>query len=414
MSDFQEQLAHLRRRIAKIDKKYADPKRIRTAPAPQPAIPAPEEYLAGQEIETEHGHHFETEKLYERHRRHGSIGIADLEDLPNDLLNPISNGLIRNIPPSKWCFLDTETTGLAGGSGTYAFLVGVGRITPQGFRVRQFFMRDFGEERSQLSALVEHLKQFDVLITYNGRTYDQPLLETRFRMVRQRPPFASLEHLDLLFGARRLWNLRFDSCRLVDLENQILGVERQGDLPGEMIPYVYFEYLRTHEIFRLIPIFHHNAMDILTLACLTAIVPRAFHAPNEAQFAHGAEMVGLARWWRQAEQHDNALALFRQAVERNLPDELLFRTLWDIAALEKKLGREHAALPVLTDLAASPNPMRAAAFIELAKYYEHRERNYAMALEMTRNALDLESSEALRRRQSRLEKRLTPKPGRLL
>jgi uncharacterized protein YprB with RNaseH-like and TPR domain len=377
-------------------------------------IPAPEEYLAGQEIETEHGHHFETEKLYERHRRHGSIGIADLEDLPNDLLNPISNGLIRNIPPSKWCFLDTETTGLAGGSGTYAFLVGVGRITPQGFRVRQFFMRDFGEERSQLSALVEHLKQFDVLITYNGRTYDQPLLETRFRMVRQRPPFGSLEHLDLLFGARRLWNLRFDSCRLVDLENQILGVERQGDLPGEMIPYVYFEYLRTHEIFRLIPIFHHNAMDILTLACLTAIVPRAFHAPNEAQFAHGAEMVGLARWWRQAEQHDNALALFRQAVERNLPDELLFRTLWDIAALEKKLGREHAALPVLTDLAASPNPMRAAAFIELAKYYEHRERNYAMALEMTRNALDLESSEALRRRQSRLEKRLTPKPGRLL
>jgi uncharacterized protein YprB with RNaseH-like and TPR domain len=414
MSDFQEQLAHLRRRIAKIDKKYADPKRIRTAPAPQPAIPAPEEYLAGQEIETEHGHHFETEKLYERHRRHGSIGIADLEDLPNDLLNPISNGLIRNIPPSKWCFLDTETTGLAGGSGTYAFLVGVGRITPQGFRVRQFFMRDFGEERSQLSALVEHLKQFDVLITYNGRTYDQPLLETRFRMVRQRPPFASLEHLDLLFGARRLWNLRFDSCRLIDLENQILGVERQGDLPGEMIPYVYFEYLRTHEIFRLMPIFHHNAMDILTLACLTAIVPRAFHAPNEAQFAHGAEMVGLARWWRQAEQHDNALALFRQAVERNLPDELLFRTLWDIAALEKKLGREHAALPVLTDLAASPNPMRAAAFIELAKYYEHRERNYAMALEMTRNALDLESSEALRRRQSRLEKRLTPKPGRLL
>jgi uncharacterized protein YprB with RNaseH-like and TPR domain len=414
MSDFQEQLAHLRRRIAKIDKKYADPKRIRATPAPQPVIPAPEEYLAGQEIETEHGHHFETEKLYERHRRHGSIGIADLEDLPNDLLNPISNGLIRNIPPSKWCFLDTETTGLAGGSGTYAFLVGVGRITPQGFRVRQFFMRDFGEERSQLSALVEHLKQFDVLITYNGRTYDQPLLETRFRMVRQRPPFGSLEHLDLLFGARRLWNLRFDSCRLVDLENQILGVERQGDLPGEMIPYVYFEYLRTHEIFRLMPIFHHNAMDILTLACLTAIVPRAFHAPNEAQFAHGAEMVGLARWWRQAEQHDNALALFRQAVERNLPDELLFRTLWDIAALEKKLGREHAALPVLTDLAASPNPMRAAAFIELAKYYEHRERNYAMALEMTRNALDLESSEALRRRQSRLEKRLTPKPGRLL
>jgi uncharacterized protein YprB with RNaseH-like and TPR domain len=411
MSDFQDQLALLRRRIAKIDKKYTDPKpRRQPAPPPPLPIPTPEDYLSGSEIETQHGRHFETEKLYERHRRHGSVGIADLEDLPHDLLHPISNGLIPSVPPSKWCFLDTETTGLAGGSGTYAFLVGVGRITPEGFRVRQFFMRDFDEEASQLSALHEHLKNFEVLITYNGRTYDQPLLETRFRMIRQRPPFASLEHLDLLFGARRLWNLRFDSCRLVDLENQILGVERQGDLPGELIPYVYFEYLRRHEIFRLLPIFHHNAMDILTLACLTAIVPRAFQAPAQAQFAHGAEMVGLARWWRQAEQPDTALALFRQALDRPLADELLFRTMWDIAALEKKLGRQHAALPVLTDLAASHNPWRAPAFIELAKYYEHRERNYAMALEMTRNAHDLAPSDSTRRRLERLEKRTSARP----
>ncbi len=406
MSDFQEQLAHLRRRIAKIDKKFSRPNPRSPIPKPQSPIPAPEDWLHGEEIRTKHGVHYETEKLYERQRRHGSIGIVDLEDLPQDLLDPISNGQIRGVPPAKWCFLDTETTGLAGGSGTYAFLVGVGRITPQGFRVRQFFMRDFGEEASLLSALTEHLKQFEVLITYNGRTFDQPLLETRFRMVRQRPPFSALEHLDLLFGARRLWNLRFDSCRLVDLENQILGVERQGDLPGEMIPYVYFEYVRTREIFRLMPVFHHNAIDILTLACLTAIVPRAFHSPEQAEFSHGAEMVGLARWWRQAEQHENALALFRQAIEKNLPDDLMFRTLWDIAALEKKLGREHAALPVLTDLAASRNPWRGAAFVELAKYYERRERNYAMALEMTRSAQELEPSEALERRAARLEKRL--------
>jgi hypothetical protein len=420
MSDFQEQLAHLRRRIAKIDKKFSQPTPRSPIPKPQPPIPAPEDWLHGEEVQTAHGVHYETEKLYERQRRHGSIGIVDLEDLPLDLLDPISNGQIRGVPPAKWCFLDTETTGLAGGSGTCAFLVGVGRITPQGFRVRQFFMRDFDEEASQLSALREHLKQFEVLITYNGRTFDQPLLETRFRMARQRPPFSALEHLDLLFGARRLWNLRFDSCRLVDLENQILGVERHGDLPGEMIPYVYFEYVRTREIFRLMPVFHHNAIDILTLACLTAIVPRAFHAPghllmNGREFSHGAEMVGLARWWRQAEQHENALALFRQAIEKNLSDDLLFRTLWDIATLEKKLGREHAALPVLTDLAASRNPWRGAAFVELAKYYERRERNYALALEMTRSALELDPSEALERRAARLEKRMaTPRTSRLI
>jgi hypothetical protein len=417
MTDFQEQLAHLRKRIAKIDRKYSRP-----APARQPQIatrqgpiPAPEDWLQGEEISNPLGAHYQTERLYERHRRHGSVGIVDLESLSHDLLDPISNGAIRGVPPEKWCFLDTETTGLMGGSGTYAFLIGVGRITPQGFRVRQFFMRDYGEEASVLSALADHLKQFDVMITYNGRTYDQPLLETRYRMVRQRPPFTSLEHLDLLHGARRLWNLRFDSCRLVQLENQILGVERQGDLPGELIPYVYFEYVRTQEIFRLMPVFHHNAIDILTLACLTAIVPRAFHSAETAEFSHGAELIGLARWWRQAEQHENALALFRQAIGKNLSDELLFRTLWDIAALEKKLGREHAALPILTDLAASRNPWRAAALVELAKYYERRERNYPLALEMTRGALELEPTEALERRAHRLEKRISaPKTSRLL
>ncbi|MGA3027634.1 MAG: ribonuclease H-like domain-containing protein [Bryobacteraceae bacterium] len=417
VGDLEEQLGYLRRRIARIDRKYAGG----PPPAPPPrASQKPdryfvEEYLGGREVQTEFGRHFETEKLYERHRRHGSIGICDLEQLPPHLLEPISNGLIASAPPQTWAFLDTETTGLAGGSGTYAFLVGVGRVAPDGFRVRQFFMRDHGEEASLLHALAEHLKQFQVLITYNGRTYDQPLLETRYRMGRRRPPFDDLRHLDLLFGARRLWKLRFDSCRLVELEGRILGVEREGDLPGEMIPYVYFEYLRTREIFRLVPVFHHNAIDILTLACLTAIVPWAFHAPENAQFTHGAEMVGLGRWWRQAENPDNALALFRGAVERGLPDDLHFRTLWDIACLEKKSGRDEAALPLLADLAGSPNAWRVPALEELAKHYERRERNFAAALDTTLRALALQPTEALARRRARLERRLTqPKSQRLL
>lgn len=416
MSDIQDQLAQLRLRIARIDRKYTNA----PAAAPVPRADRPEKYfvedwLHGREVETAHGVHYEVDKLYERHRRHGNIGITDLEGLPATLLEPISSGAIRDSHPTKWAFLDTETTGLAGGAGTYAFLIGVGSITPRGFLIRQFFMREFAEETSLLHGLSEYLKQFEVLITYNGKTYDQPLLETRYRMNRTRPPFTALQHLDLLFGARRLWKLRFDSCRLVDLENQILGVEREGDLPGEMIPYVYFEYLRTREAFQLVPILHHNQIDILTLACLTAIVPWAFHAPETAQFNHGAEMAGLARWWRQAENFENALSLFRGAIERGLPDELLFRTLWDIALLEKKLGRDEACLPVLTDLAGCPNPFRANALEELAKYYEHRERNYGMALEMTRAALNLADSDAFRRREARLEKRLaSPRAQRLL
>ena len=205
---------------------------------------------------------------------------------PKSLLDgAFSEGAIAQSPPKRWAFLDTETTGLAGGTGTYAFLIGVGRSTMTDFACASFSCAITARKPSLLASLGEHLARFDVLITYNGKAYDQPLLETRYRMVRARPPFARMEHLDLLFGARRLWKLRLDSCRLVDLEYQVLGVERQGDLPGEMIPYYYFEYLRMRQAFRLVPIFHHNAIDIVSLACLTAIVPAAFGSPDGASSA---------------------------------------------------------------------------------------------------------------------------------
>jgi uncharacterized protein YprB with RNaseH-like and TPR domain len=405
MADLQEQLALLRRRVARIDRKYENGPPV-CPPHPKPERFHIEEWSNGQVVDTAFGRHFETERIWERHRRHGSMDISQLAELPADLLDAISEGEVSACKPERWAFLDTETTGLAGGTGTCAFLIGVGRITPDGFRLRQFFMRDYGEEASVLDALARHLSEFELLVTYNGKVYDQPLLETRYRLARSRPPFSRVQHFDLLYGARRLWKLRLDSCRLVDLENQILGVEREGDLPGEMIPYVYFEYLRTKEAFKLQPIFHHNAIDILTLACLTAIVPWAFQSPEGAPLAHGADMVGIARWLRRAGRLEDALLLFRRAVDRGLPDSLLFRTLWDVAALEKKCGRDHAALAVFTELAAGLNPFRTPALEELSKHYEHREKNYAMALEFVRAAIDVRETDSLRHRERRLLARL--------
>ncbi len=403
MEEIQEQLAALRRRMARIDRKYeGGPPPVPPPRAAREAGAFIQDLMSGEVVRTALGEHFETERVWERHRRHGSVGICDLAGLPEDLLDQLSANAIPRAHPTRWAFLDTETTGLMGGTGTYAFLIGVGSIDATGFRLRQFFMRDYGEEASLLARLAEYLAPFDVLITYNGKSYDQPLLETRFRMARARNPFERMEHLDLLFGARRLWKLRLDSCRLVDLENRILGVERQGDLPGEMIPYCYFEFLRTKRAFEIVPIFHHNAIDILSLACLTAIVPFAFRSPEEAELRHGADLIGLARWVSQAGREEEALRLFRRAVNMGLPDDLLFRTLWDISAMERRLGREDAALAVLTDLAAGRNPFRARALEALAKHYEHRERNYAMALEMTRSAQLLEATPALCRREARL------------
>jgi uncharacterized protein YprB with RNaseH-like and TPR domain len=424
MLDTETQLARLKQRVAAIDRKYAR-KDTTSAPAerlwkPSSARSFIEEWSEGSVVSNEFGAHFQTERIFSKLKQHGSADIGALSEMPANLLDALSDNEIPSVAPERWAFLDTETTGLAGGSGTYAFLIGVGRITTDGFRVRQFFMRDYAEERSVLAALESHLNEFDVLITYNGKTYDQPLLETRYRMCRHKPPFGRMDHLDLLFGARRLWKLRLESCRLVQLEQQILGVIREGDLPGELIPYVYFEYLRSREAQRLVPIFHHNAMDILTLACLTAVVPAAFRTTDaeslqQAGVRRGEDLIGIARWLLRAGETEKSLELLKRAIDLGLPDKLLFRCLWDAAAIEKKLDRSAAALKIYTELAGCRNEHRVDALEELAKYYEHEERNYGIALEFTRQALDLERSDLLVKRSERLAKRLAkPSTRRLI
>ena len=413
--DLQQLLAALRRKIARIERKHSVAAPLPSPPPcfdrERPARYFIEEWMSGEVVETPCGQHFETERLWERHRRHGSMDIDALLELPPDLLGPLSSGEITHSAPERWAFLDTETTGLAAGAGTYAFLVGIGRITPQGFRIRQFFMRDYGEEPSMLWALSKHLEQFEVLVSYNGKVYDQPLLETRYRLARRPSPFERIRHLDLMYGARRLWKLRMESCRLVDLEAQILGFEREGDLPGEMIPYVYFEYLRSRQALRVAPIFHHNAMDILTLACLTGIVPFAYRAPEQMRFSHGADLLGLARWVLKTGDQERALRLMRRALELGLPDDLLFRTLWDVATLEKRRRKTAEALAVLEELASCRNPYRVAALVELAKHYEHAERDYARALACAERACELEPTPELERRRQRLARRLAAATG---
>lgn len=423
MLEIEDRLAQLKRRIAGIDKKFAaarSPAAIPIQASPRPSARSfIEQWSEGQVVTNEFGEHFQTERFFAGHRPHGVADVGALCELPPDFLDALSENEIRGTPPERWAFLDTETTGLAGGTGTYAFLTGVGRIVRDGFRVRQFFLREYSEERSALAALSAHLDEFDVLVTYNGKTYDQPLLETRYRLSRHKAPFARLGHLDLLHGARRLWKLRLESCRLVQLERQILGFEREGDVAGEFIPYIYFEYLRSREAGQLIPIFHHNAMDILTLACLTAIVPAAFRSTDaeslsRAGVRRGEDLTGIARWLLAAGEQAEGLALLKRAVDAGLPDQLLFQVLWQIAQLEKKLGNRHAALRGYTELAGCRNAFRACALEELAKYYEHEERNYVLALEFTTQALSYEPSAALAHRQQRLERRLAkPRPRKL-
>ena len=387
----QAQLALLRKRMEKVDARF-----VASAEAPRVLDAS---CLGGVEVETELGRHLEVERFYPNDYQHGNVFVERLQGLEG----------------RRWTYLDTETTGLAGGAGTLAFLIGAASVTRDGFVLKQWFIREHGEEASALHSLALYLADFDTLVSYNGRSYDQPLLETRYTLSRQKTPFSRLEHLDLLYGARRLWKLRFESCRLVELERQILGHERVGDVPGELIPQLYFDFLRTGRADRLKAVLEHNALDILSLAFLAGVIPVAFDDPLACELKHGAELSGLARWLAAQERLDEAAVLYRRAIEAQMSDELMFRCLWELGLIEKKQARIAEALTIWTDLAQSKNPYRADSLVELAKYYEHTEKNLFMALECASEALNWHRSVELLHRQERLHRKIAAsRAGRLL
>ncbi len=400
----------LRRRIERIEGGRMAPSEPAPAAADElddkPQRYQPEGMLDGEVLENPHGKYFLQQRLYPNHKLHGSFDIGRLADMPGKWLEGVSKGDIPAHDPHRWVFLDTETTGLAGGTGTCAFLIGVGTIEPDGFRVRLFFMRDYNEEAAMLYALAEFLQFYDVLVTYNGKSYDAPLIETRYRLQRRHTPLDRMHHLDLLHGARSLFKLRMENCRLMNLEYELLGLEREGDLPGELIPYYYFEYLRTKQAFKLVPLFHHNVMDIVSLACLTATVLPAFAAPEQTPFQHGEDLLGLARWLRRAGAQDSAVTLYRRAVQAGMMDNELFAALWETALLEKKRGRHAEKAQILRDLTQVHNPYRAQAFDELAKHFERHEKDLEQAHSIASLGMKDDPSEDLARRHERLTRRL--------
>ena len=217
--------------------------------------------------------------------------------------------------------------------------------------------------------------------------------------------------MDLLHGARRLWKLRYEKAAVWWIwSSKYFRLRAHGRrVPGSLIPFLYFEYLRNRNLDRLRGIFEHNALDILSLACLMGIVPQAFRKGGTPE--HGSEMLGVARWVLRTGDAAEARALMARSVEAGLPDDLMFQTLWQIAALDRKLGAEEQAVATWTDLAACRNPYRVRALEELAKREEHREKNAVKALEFTRAALEFEDSEELRRREDRLLRRVNRLPA---
>ena len=433
MSELQDQLAVLRERMALVvqacDKKYGKPQNPYSKEflRPSPQSFQIQEWFPGEEIETKQGKHFETETLYARHRRHGSAELSELAELPGDLLETLSNGTIRNVPPQEWAFLDTETTGIQGGAGICPFLVGLGYFAGDDFHMVQYFIRDFDEEPSMLLALGELLRQFELVVTYNGAAFDIPLLETRFTLSRLDSPFREMSganasptrsasaiarslkegrshkdmsganasptgrshkemsHFDFLFSARRLWRNGHGSCRLVALEREIISFARGPDVPGSMIPRAYFEYLQRRPSAAFRSIFTHNVHDVVSLAALTVhgcdrvtLEPAALDDP--------LDLYSLGRVWEASQDWRRSIRLYEMALNGGVSEPMRQKVLENLAVIYRRAGEHERSLEVCTELMQYPE-FSMVGYQVAAIYYERVARDLDAALRVLEEGL---------------------------
>jgi len=369
-----------------------------------------ENLLGGAVEETGHGGVLVVRRRFEPGHLHGRQLLDAARAMPDSSLALLTRA---RIPPAgpRLIYLDTETTGLSGGTGTYAFLVGVGFFDGETFEIRQYFMRDLDEEPALLAALDPLLQGMDGIVTYNGTGFDLPLLETRFVLARRRWPEAAF-HLDLLQAARRLWSGRLTDCRLGTVEQHALGFAREADLPGALIPSVYFEYLRRKAPGELPRVFEHNRHDILSLAALAGWVADALaRAPLPGLGAD--ELAGLGKLWESVDA-DRGEACYRMALDSGLGSPARERVLGRLAWHEKRRSRWDASRVLWEAAARGARIFDARPWEEMAKIHEHRLRDLSAAHAVVTEALEHARVhrapggvvDALHHRLSRLSRRL--------
>jgi uncharacterized protein len=305
--------------------------------------------LEGSEEITPLGRHLVIRNVYADDHYHGKVrlGRFSTAELQRFMaLMKVTGGACSR---DSIVFLDTETTGIQGGTGIVPFLVGLGYFQGDDFHLVQYFIRDFDEEPSMLLALGDLLQRFKLVVTYNGATFDVPLLETRFTLARLNSPFSHMAHLDLLPGARRLWRNGHGSCRLAALENKIAMFFRGADIPGAMIPRAYFEFLQGRGAGVIKSVLKHNGDDILSLAALAVCAcdrvtcePESLDSP--------LDLYSLARIMENTAEWQSAADLYEMALRGDLYDPILFKTKENLAVLCRRTGNHSRALELCEDL----------------------------------------------------------------
>ena len=295
---------------------------------------------------------------------------------------------LAGIEPSSLLFLDLETTGL-GGAGAYAFLVGLGFFRSDHFYIRQYFMRDFSEEKALLSALRDFLSVAQGVVSYNGKMFDLPFLSDRFILNRMQSPLEGLPHLDLLHPARRLWRERMGSCSLVHLEENLLGMRRVGDVPSELIPNLYFRYLQCKDPAIVQPVFSHNVRDLLSLMALKARACCMIEDPQGFQIEHGLDYYCLAKLFEDLGHWERGIACYECALQQELPSHVREEARHRLSLIWKRAGDRPRAVRIWQDsIGEDAVGFDFFSCEELAKHKEHHEKDYQGAILIVNQALE--------------------------
>ena len=380
----------------------------------------------GGEWRDEEGHRFlVVDRRYAPGYRHGHVAIVDrVPPWPQfHILAPVEGPApseqARARVEGRLVFLDLETTGLAGGAGTYAFVVGLAWFDGAAFRTRQFFLSSYAAERALLKAVAEDAAVASALVTYNGKSFDVPLMETRFVMHRMATPFPALVHVDMLHPARRLWRSDDEEgvsggCRLTMLEEALCGHRREGDVPSFEIPSRYFHYVRTGDAGPLAAVLEHNRLDLLALALITAHASRLLDE-GPAAVVSARQALGLGRLYERAGLSVEARACYARAEE--LPGEVAIKAdaLRAYAVLSRRARRyEDAACAWrrALGLRGCPPPIAREAMEALAVHHEHRVRNLQEARRFAMRSLQfnitLARQHAVQHRLARLDRKIGP------
>jgi uncharacterized protein YprB with RNaseH-like and TPR domain len=382
---------------------------VATHAAARPATPVPpelppvEQILRGEWHETPHGPAFVRDEWYPLDHEHGALPLgAPLDSQPDALAQLLG----REAPhASRLAFFDIETTGLAGGAGTYVFLAGFGSYEDGAFRLRQYFLADVAGERAMLAALAAEFARFAGVVTYNGRAFDMPCVQARMTMARVPFEGSTLAHFDLLHATRRLYRHRMPGCRLADAERRLLRLERYDDVPGWLIPSLYVDYARAGRASPLRAVFRHNAEDVLSLAgvlaAIAALVSDPAPGPDDA--------IAVARWWERAGDDIRAMALYRGALPWLEGEDDWGWAATRHARLCRRAGKRAEAAALWQALWRGGD---AAAGLELAKHLEHHARDLPAAEELTRALLVRcpgPGRIALAHRLRRIERKLAPR-----